>query len=414
MESLGPPSSEGYGSYVYVDHSDAKTSDELCQATKSAGDAEQHENFAGSSGQDLERHWLEHRACQNSPYGDQFGYPQSSASGYSLQSGAGPPYATDGQHTHQTERFDHDQPLEPFQRSAAYFEASSGDRYPQYAAPNGHNSQWPGFTQPLYNFPDAVQPYPTYDPYIQDNNTMPAPQDPVVRYLGGSRPAEYRRGDRQRHLEQQVEQWMDVLNTPGIQGTANGSNRAHGAGPTSLDSEWGGSSVDTLRPSGPRSGSLSARTNYAPGPVSYNRQRQGRGSFMPPTYSISTQQSAQGRANPGQPAVYGTSRGVSNHDGNHHHVLTSETSSSRPTSPGSSATSDPLQCPYCPATAIAAGTGDKNMAKRKNGSVRPVIAAARSRGPMPGSSITDASIENSSRAARRSEIPKWRSRRRLY
>jgi len=307
MESLGLSSSEGYGSYVHVHHSDAESSDELGRATTSTGDAEQHQNFAGASDQDLERHW---QAYQNSLHADQFGSSQSSTSGYSLQSGAGPPYATNGQHTHQTQGFEYVHAFEPLQMSTMDAETSGSDHYSQYAAPPGHDGQGPGFTQPLYNFPDAAQPFLTRNPYMQDNNTILALRGPVAGYPVGSRPVEYRQGDRQRHLEQQVDQWMNVLNTSGIQGTTDSSNRAHGSGPMSLNSEWGGSSVDTLCPSGPPSGSLSARTRRDTVPVSYNRQGQGQGSVMPPTYLVLRQQSAQVRSIPSRPTVYGTYRRV--------------------------------------------------------------------------------------------------------
>ena len=304
MDSLGLSSSEGYGSYVHVHHSDAETSDELGRATRSTGDAE-HENFADASGQDLERHW---QAYQNGLHADQFGSSHSSTSGYSLQSGAGPPYATNGQHTHQTQGFECVHAFEPPQISAMDAETSGSDHYSQYAAPSGYDGQGPGFTQPLYNFPDAAGPFLTYNPYMQDNNTMLAPRGPVAGYPVGSRPAEYHQGDRKRHLEQQVDQWMDVLNTSGIQGTTNSSNPAHGSGSMSLNTEWGGSSVDTLRPSGCRPGSQSARTRHATGPASHNQQGQSQGCLMPPTCPVPRQQSAEGHSMPSRSAVYGTSR----------------------------------------------------------------------------------------------------------
>jgi len=304
MESLGPSSSGGHDSYVYVEHSDAETSDDFCRATDSTGDAEQHENYANASGQDLDQQWLEHRAHQNGLYGGQFGYSQSSASGYSLQSGAGPPYATDGQHTHHTQGFEYVHAFEHPQRSVMDAETSTSNHYPRHDGPG------PGFTQPLYNFPDATQPFPTYNAFMQDNNTMHPPWGPVVGYPVDLRPAEYRQVDRQRQLEQQVDRWVNVLKTSGIQGTTNSSNPAQGSGPISLNSEWGGSSVDTLRPSGSRPGSQSARTRHATGPASHNQQGQSQGSLMPPTYPVPRQQSAQGRSMPSRSAVYGTSRRV--------------------------------------------------------------------------------------------------------
>ncbi|KAI4687686.1 uncharacterized protein J4E88_003277 [Alternaria novae-zelandiae] len=217
MESLGSSSSGGYDSYVYVEHSDAETSDEFCRATDSTGDAEQHENYANASVQDLDQQWLEHKAHQNGPYADQFGYSQSSPSGYSLRSGGGPAYTTDGQCAHQTQEFEPGQPFDPCQGPVMYAGDGSADLYPQYAAPAGHNDRGLGVTQPLYNFPDLRQPCLTYNPYTEDNNTMPARRNPVVIYPIGSRTAECPQGARHKNLEQHVNQLMDVLNTPGVQ-----------------------------------------------------------------------------------------------------------------------------------------------------------------------------------------------------
>jgi len=307
MESLGPSSSGGYDNYVYVEHSDAEMSDEFCRATDSTGDAEQHENYANASVQDLDQQWLEHEAHQNGPYADHFGYSQSSPSGYSLRSGGGPAYTTDGQCAHQTQEFDPGQPFDPCQGPVMYAGDGSADLYPQYAAPAGHDDRGLGVTQPLYNFPDLRQPCLTYNPYTEDNNTMPARRNPVVRYPVGSRTAECPQGARHKNLEQHVNQLIDVLNTPGVQGT---TSRAHVPGSMSLDNEWGESSVDTLRPSSTRSRGLSAHARCATSTDSYNWQGQGQASFVPPTYLAPRQQGVQGLSVPSRPAIYGTSRQV--------------------------------------------------------------------------------------------------------
>jgi hypothetical protein len=305
MEPLGPSNSTGYDSRKYFEHNDAGMSGECYLAPESTGDAEQDQSYADSAAQDIERQWLEYQAWQASLYTDQFGNSQSSPSWYP-QYEAGLPNAIGGQDTHQTQGFESDQAFESYQGPDLYASASSNYPHLQHAASAALDDQVLDSTQPLYNFSEATQPYPYYDPSIQDNNTMPARRDQVAEPSVGPRPAE----NRQRHLEEQVDQWVNVLSTSVNQAMTRSNGWTHNSGSTSLDNTRGEPSVETSHPSDPLPGSLLARTRHASNPVSYTRQGQAQTSFIPHTSLVAGQQSAQEPANANPPAVHGISRRV--------------------------------------------------------------------------------------------------------
>jgi hypothetical protein len=246
-------------SYVFVEHDDAGMSSESYLTTESSYDAEEREVRDDLANWDLEQQWLQYQSQLNDLRANQSVYSQYAMSGYSFQPEAGPPNAADGQHEHQTQEFVPDDIVDPSPVPTMHAGSSSNGRHPQNHAPTALDDQEPAFTQnqvdtryptqPLYNFQYNGQPYPTHN---QGHNTMPAYPEPMAEDLDGLQPAEYQQADRHKHLEHQVNIYVNILNTPDIGDATGGSGRASDPGSMLLNTmdsqEWGGASAATLRP----------------------------------------------------------------------------------------------------------------------------------------------------------------------
>jgi hypothetical protein len=256
FSSHGEGGSGSTTSYVLVKHNDASTSSGSYLATEQSCDAEQQEVRESLADWNLSQQWQLHQGQQMNLPSNQFDYPQSTMSDYNLQSDAGPPNAADSQYTHQTQRFVQDDISGPLPVPTIYAEYSNNYLHPPVHAPTAINDQELVFahtqvdTQPLYNLLDNN--WQPHDTYSQGGNTMSAYREPMTEALDGLQPAECQHPYRQSHLEQRVNGYVNILNTPYLGDATGGSGRASDPGSMLLNTtdgqEWGGASAATLRP----------------------------------------------------------------------------------------------------------------------------------------------------------------------